>query len=200
VGQSAEELRQEIAETRGDLGVTVDAITDHVSPSRVMAHQKDRLASRWTSVKESVMGSAPDLSGVQSSASGAADTVTHLPESAVNRAQGQPVMAGVIAFGLGFLAAAVFPGSQTEGQIAQRLQEASQPVADELKQAGQGAVSALKEPARDAAEQLKDSATSGAARVREVAQDAAQNTADAASDARDHVTDQAAQSAERVKG
>ena len=200
MGQSAEELRQEIAETRGDLGVTVDAITDHVSPSRVVAHQKERLTSRWTSVKESVMGSAPDLSGVQSAGAGAVDTVTHLPESAVNRAQGQPVMAGVIAFGLGFLAAAMFPGSQTEGQIAQRLQEASQPVADELKQAGQEAVSTLKEPARDAAEQLKDSATSGAAQVRQVAEDAAQHTADATNDAKDQVSDQAAQSAERVRG
>jgi hypothetical protein len=200
MGKSAEELRQEIAETRGDLGVTVDAITDHVSPSRVMAHQKDRLASRWTSVRESVMGHAPDLSEAQSSASGAVDTVTRLPESAVNRTSGQPVMAGVIAFSLGFLTAAVFPGSRTEGQIAQRLQEASQPVTEELKQAGQEAVTALKEPARDAVEQLKDSATGGAAQVREVAQDAARNTAGAASEARDQVTDQAAESAERVKG
>jgi hypothetical protein len=193
VGQSAEELRREIAETRGDLGVTVDAITDHVSPSRVMAHQKDRLASRWNSVKEAVMGSTPDLSGIPSSASSATETVGHLPHNAVNRTQGQPVMAGVIAFGLGFLVAAAVPGSKTEAQVAQRLQEAGQPVVEELKQSGQEAVSELKEPAQEAASQLKDAATTGASQVRDVAQEAAHHTADATKDARDSVSEQASE-------
>ena len=34
MGQSAEELRRGIAETRDDLGTTVDAISDHVSPTQ----------------------------------------------------------------------------------------------------------------------------------------------------------------------
>ena len=36
MGTSAEELRRDIAQTREDLGETIDAIGDRVSPGRVM--------------------------------------------------------------------------------------------------------------------------------------------------------------------
>ena len=58
MGQSAEELRRGIAETRDDLGTTVDAISDHVSPTRVIERRKEKFAARWHSTKESVMGNA----------------------------------------------------------------------------------------------------------------------------------------------
>ena len=58
VGQSAEELRLQIAATREDLGTTVDAISDHVSPSRIVQRRKNRVASRWIAARESVMGTA----------------------------------------------------------------------------------------------------------------------------------------------
>ena len=90
------------------------------------------------------------------------------------------MVAGAIGFGIGFLAAAVFPGTETEGQLAQRVQDAAQPTVDQIKQSGQEAVSALKEPAQQAAQQLKVSATAAAGQVRDVAQDAAGDTKDAA--------------------
>ena len=197
MGQSAEELRHEIAETRGDLGTTVDAITDQVSPARVIAHQKERLAGRWMSIKESVMGSLelPDLHAVAADAS---DAVTQVPHQAVVRTKGQPVTAGAIAFGLGFLAAAVFPGTRTEGEVARWVQETGTPVADELKQAGHEAAAALREPATEAAVQLKQSATSGAAHVRETAQEASQHTVDAVADAGDLARQQAQSAAARA--
>ena len=63
VGQSAEELRDQIAATREDLGVTVDAISDHVNPARIVQRRKDRISSRWSAARESVMGSVSDLGG-----------------------------------------------------------------------------------------------------------------------------------------
>ena len=56
------------------------------------------------------------------------------------------MVAGAIAFGLGFLAAAMFPGTDAEAQLAQKVQDVAQPAVDELKQSGSEAMSALKEP------------------------------------------------------
>jgi hypothetical protein len=97
---------------------------------------------------------------------------------------------------IGFLAAAVFPGTQPEGQLALKAQDLAQPVVEQVKQSGQGAVEALKEPAQQAAQQLKDTASVG--EVRSAAQDAAGDTKEAASRAGGQVTDQAKQSGQTV--
>lgn len=197
MGQSAEELRQSIAETRGQLGDKVDAISDQVSPGRIVERQKDKVRSRWASARESLMGGATDS---RSSVAGVGEAVSNAPQSAVQQAQGRPLATGAVAFGLGFLAAAVFPGSRTEGEFAQKLQDVAQPTIDQIKASGQDAVSALREPAQDAAQQLKDTATTAAAQVSGTARDAAGDTKDAATQAGQTVTDQAQQSAEKVKG
>jgi Protein of unknown function (DUF3618) len=63
VGQSTEELKREIAETRNELGTTVDAISDRVSPSRVVEPRKQKFAAGWTAARESIMGSATEAQG-----------------------------------------------------------------------------------------------------------------------------------------
>jgi hypothetical protein len=205
VGQSAEELRSQIETTREDLGATVDAITDHVSPSRMVQRRKERVSSRLTTAKEALMGSA---SSVQSSLTSATDAIAHGPhaalaggsQAAVTQTKGQPIMAGALAFGVGFLAAAVLPGSRTEGQLAQKVQEAAQPVVEELKQAGQEAASALKDPAMDSVNQLKDAATSGIEEVRSTAQGAVGDVKSTISEASQEIRDQAKDSAETARG
>ena len=42
MGQSAEELRRDIEQTRNGLGNTMEAIGDRVSPSRMMERRKNR--------------------------------------------------------------------------------------------------------------------------------------------------------------
>jgi hypothetical protein len=203
VGQSAEELRSQIAATRGELGNTVDAISEHVSPSRIVQRRKERVTSRLAAAKASVMGSA---SSMQSSLTSATDAITHGPQAAiaggsqaaVTQTKGQPIVAGALAFGLGFLAAAVFPGSRTEGQLAQKVQEVAQPVVDELKQAGQEAVTALKDPAMESVNQFKDTATSSVYEVRHTAQDALGETKTTLTDASQEVRDQAKDSAANI--
>jgi hypothetical protein len=146
-------------------------------------------------VKESLMGSA---SSVQSSLASATDSISHGPQAAlaggsqaaVIQTKGQPMVAGALAFGLGFLAAAAFPGSRTEGQLAQKVQEIAQPVVDELKEAGQEAVSALKDPALESVNQLKDAATSSVDEVRGTAQDSVGEVKTKLNAAVDEVKDQ----------
>jgi hypothetical protein len=196
MGQSAEELRREIAGTRENIGYTVEEISDHVSPARIVERRKERVRSRWASAKESVVGSAGDL---RSSSGFVGGKVSQTPQPALDQAQGRPMVAGAVAFGIGFLAAAVFPGTQSEGRLAQKVQDVAQPAVDQVKQAGQEAAAALKEPAQQAARQLKDTAGAGAGQVQDVAQDAAGDTKDAAAQAGQQVVDQARKSGQTVQ-
>jgi hypothetical protein len=196
MGQSAEELRQQIADTRENLGHTVDEISDQVSPARIVERRKERVRLRWTSVRDSVVGSAGD---VRASTGSVGDSVSQAPQAAMAQTQGRPMVAGAVAFGLGFLAAAVFPGTESEGRLAQKTLDVAQPAVEQVKQAGQEAAAALKEPAQQAAQQLKDTATAGVSQVQGVAQDAAGDTRDAATQAGQQVTDQAKQSGQTVQ-
>ena len=56
MGQSTHELRRDIERTRADLGDTLDAIGDRVSPGRMIERRKNRMSSGIRSVKDRVMG------------------------------------------------------------------------------------------------------------------------------------------------
>ncbi len=103
-----------------ELGTTVDAISDRVSPSRVVERRKQKLTAGLTAARDSIMGSAAD---VQASVKAAGEAGHQLPDAAAKKTQGAPLVAGSMAFGLGFLAAAIFPGSDTEAQLAGKAQE-----------------------------------------------------------------------------
>ena len=60
MGQSAEELRYEIADTRAELGQTLDAIGDRVSPGRMIERRKNRFVVGMRSAKDRIMGTASD--------------------------------------------------------------------------------------------------------------------------------------------
>jgi hypothetical protein len=157
--------------------------------------RKKKLTARWTAAKESIMGSAAD---VQTSVKAAGDAGHQLPEATAEKIQGAPMVAGVVAFSLGFLAAAIFPGTETEADLAHKAQEIAQPAVEELKQSGQEAVSALKEPVLESAQHVKDAAASSAREVQGAAQEAVDQTKDAASRAGGKVSDQTKQSAENA--
>ena len=58
MGQSTYELRRDIEQTRADLGETLDAIGDRVSPGRMIERRKNRMTSGIRSFKDRVMGTA----------------------------------------------------------------------------------------------------------------------------------------------
>ena len=164
MGQSTDELRDEIERTRADLGETMDAIGDRVSPGRIIERRKNRMTNAVQAVRERVMGEAEMVSD---EAHQAAEKVGEVPQMLKQRTQGAPMMAGAIAFGLGFLAAVVFPATDMEKDASEKLMEKAEPLKEQLTESGREMAEHLKEPAREAVSELKDSATESAQSVRE---------------------------------
>lgn len=102
--------------------------------------------------------------------------------------QGIPLAAGVIALGVGWLAASLLPASQKEQELASRLEERAQPVLDDVKQQARHVAEELKEPAQQAAQHVKESAT-----------DSTENVKLEAQIQKDEVTDSAKSNAEDVR-
>jgi ElaB/YqjD/DUF883 family membrane-anchored ribosome-binding protein len=181
MGQSAEELRRDIEDTRDDLGRTLDAIGDRVSPGRIVERRKNRMMNGLSSVRDRVMGSASDAGhAIGDTASGTVDTLKGTPDAVVQQTQGSPLVAGALAFGVGVLVASVFPASAKEQAVADQLKEKAQPLADDLKETGQEMAEHLKEPAREAVESVKQAAAEGQQAVSDTARGAADSTRDAA--------------------
>jgi ElaB/YqjD/DUF883 family membrane-anchored ribosome-binding protein len=192
MGQSAEELKRDIEYTRADLGQTLDAIGDRVSPGRIVERRKNRVKNGLTSVRERVMGSATDAGhAIGQSAGSTMDTIKGAPETVVQQTQGSPLVAGAVAFGVGMLMASVFPASAKEQELAGELKDKAQPLADELKQSAQEMAEHLKEPAKDAVEGVKQAATEGQQAVTETAKEAAGSAKEAARDGIDTVRSEA---------
>jgi hypothetical protein len=173
-----DELKREIEVTRGNLGETLDAIGDRVSPGRMMERRKNRVTYGVRSIRDRVMGTASNAThtvaddassmahSVGDTVSGAAstvvDTVKSAPQTVTQQTQGAPLVAGAIAFGIGFMAAAAFPASHAEEAVGEKLMEKAEPLKDELtstvKEAAGEVADHLKGPAMDAASDLGDSA------------------------------------------
>ena len=178
MGQTAEELRQGIADTRGNLSDTLDAIGDRVSPGRVIERRKNRMTAGVHSALDRVMGSAHD----------AADAVREAPSSVGSGTQGAPLVAGGIAFAAGFLLAVAFAPTEQETQLTSQLVE---PVKEELSNVGHELADHLKQPAHDALEQVKGTAHDGVTAVKDTATDAATETKQHAHTAVQTVKDEA---------
>jgi gas vesicle protein len=166
-----EAIRQEIEETRSNLSNDVDALADKVSPSSIAQRQTEKVKGMARKVKDSVMGAADDArSHVSDAASTVGDKASHLgdaPQRAVNKAKGNPVAVGLIAFGAGLLAASLIPASEKEKELAQTAKEKAAPLVDDLKETAKGVAEDLKEPAKDAAESIKGAAADAFANVKD---------------------------------
>jgi len=210
-----DQIRSEIDQTQRELSADVDALTDKLSPQRMVERRVRRSRTAMTNMKDRIMGSTSDAyqtagsatSGVGESvsarasaardtvagtASSAVDTVRSTPDTARRRTQGNPLAAGLIAFGAGWLLSALLPASEPEQQVASQVKdfavEQGRPVAEQLGQAGQQAAQELKESAQQRAETVKETATDAASTVTGEAQSAASD-----------VSGQAQQSAGRVR-
>ena len=120
------------------------------------------------------VGSA--TSGAGTGISGATDTLGGAPSAVRDRTQGNPLAAGLVAFGLGMVISSLIPPSDAEQQLAARAEDKAKDLAKPLKQAGQQVAEDLKPAAQQAAEQVKSTA-----------QDAAQHTTEQAKSAADDV-------------
>lgn len=187
-----EQIRQDIERTRAALSDDVNALGDKVSPRHIAERQAGRARDAAASLKDRVMGSAHDGDSRTSSASDAmssgADAVRSAPSTVRRQARGNPLAAGLIAFGAGWLLSSLLPASQAEqqaaGQLRDKAGEMSQPVMDQAKQAGQEMVDNLREPAQNAVDEVRSTAQDAAANVSGQAQQATQDVKQTATEQR----------------
>lgn len=179
-------IREEIEANRAELGVDVDALTDKVSPSKIAQRQGDRARGAMNRVRERVMGAAPSTDDVKGKTAELGEEAKQKGRAVVDKAEGNPLAVGLIAFGVGLLAASLIPASDAERRAAAKAKDAAAPVIDEMKDAAKETADNLKEPARDPVETVKDAAAQAGSEVKDEAQGAA-------SDVRDHARDSAAE-------
>lgn len=108
-------------------------------------------------------------------AGGAKDAVGTAPDAVRQQTQGNPLAAGLVAFGIGMVISSVLPPSAAEQQLASRAEEQAKDLAEPAKQAGQQLGQDLKPAAQDAVEQVKSTAQDAAQQTTEQAKSAAQD-------------------------
>lgn len=197
MGQSPEELREEIERTRQDLSRDVDLINEKVSPGRIVQRRVDKTKGAVGSIRERVMGTASSgtsaisdrASSAQSSVTGAVGAVGGAPDMARRQAEGNPLAAGLVAFGAGMLIASLLPATQAEQNAAVALQEQAGALKEPLKGIANEIKDDLQEPAQAAVASLRDSATEAVQTVQEQGKTSAQTVTSEAKDAGQQVRD-----------
>jgi hypothetical protein len=198
MAQEPDRLRQDIEGTRASLTRDVDALADKTSPKRVAQR-------RWTSVKEKVMGTSDDAKHaagnaagtvsdkasaaagtVSDKASAAAGTVSdkasqvgesvkQAPQAVVRQTQGNPLAAGIIAFGAGMLAATLIPVTDAERRLGQQVKDNAGEVTDKVKDVASEMKDDLSGTVQQAAGEVKATAQDAAQTTKQQAQSSAQD-------------------------
>jgi cell division septum initiation protein DivIVA len=216
-----DQIRGEIQQTHRELSADVGALTEKLSPPKMVARRARRGRAAMTNAKDKIMGNtasstpgardtmSPAASGVggkvsstasaatdtvASAASSAADAASSAPEMARRRTEGNPLAAGLIAFGAGWLISSLLPATAPEQHVAAQVKdlatEKGRPIARQLGEAAQQAREELREPVRQSAESVKQTATDAAQAVAGDAQSAAADVTGRAQQAKDKVTGQ----------
>jgi hypothetical protein len=194
VAEVSQELKQDIERIRDDLDTTLDALGERVSPRRIARRRTAAVRTRVTRVRGAVMGSAPesgsaaagrarDLAGsakegAQQAAGRAAEQVREAPEAIQQQTQGNPLAAGLVAFGAGLLLATLFPPTEAEQRAAGAVQERVEPLKDQALEAGREVKDHLQESARESAQQVKETATDATQEVKKQAKSSAEEVKD----------------------
>jgi gas vesicle protein len=197
--QEPELLRREISATRTDMDRTLAEIEDRVSPTRIKERQTAKVRSRWADVKTSVMGSADEAQEhgaaladqAQSNLQDAQQAVRQTPQQLEDATRGNPLAAGLIAFGVGALAGSLLPASSPERKVASELRDQfEEPVKEQLQRSGDEVRTELQEHAQDAIEDTKQTAQQAAERVKAEAEDSVEQVQGRAQDATETVRSQ----------
>ncbi|NLE96563.1 MAG: DUF3618 domain-containing protein [Propionibacterium sp.] len=198
-----DDIRADIERTRADLGRDVDALAEKVSPGKAVGRQTDKIRSSLTSAKESVFGSPDDEYGSQHSvvddareragdmAHQASQAVQDAPAALRRRTRGNPLAAGLIALGAGWLIASLIPASQAEQDAARAVKDQAEPVVEDAKAVAQEMGEHLRPEAEQAVEHVKDTASEGVEHVKDEGQHHAEELQDESRRAAERVQDEA---------
>ena len=196
-----DEIRADIERTRAALSDDVDDLAESVRPKNVAQRQVDKVKEAASNVKERVMGSDDDdYSGsavgtvsnrayaakdtgadkayaardtASEKASEAGEAVRQAPRRMRRKTQGNPLAAGVIAFGLGMLVSSLIPSTEKEREVVSRLQENLEPVKEKASEVANDIGDSLKPAAQEAAESVKTTAQEGVESLKQEGQSAA---------------------------
>ncbi|SCX55339.1 Protein of unknown function [Klenkia marina] len=184
-------IRQQIEATRADLGYDVDALNEKVNPARVVDRRVTRTKQAVDDLRGKVFGSDSSSAGaVSARAHDAAQGIAQAPDAALSGTRGNPVAAGLIAFGVGWLVSSLLPTSEKEKQLAAQVEEAAQPLLENAKQVAQDAAQELQPAAQEALQSVQSTATDAVQAVKEQGQSAAGDVQDQAQQAKETVQDQ----------
>jgi hypothetical protein len=136
-------------------------------------------------VSDAASSAAGTVSDVASSA---ASAVQAAPQAVRQQTQGNPLAAGLIAFGVGWLVSSVLPASRREQELAEQAKERASELGQPLAQVANEVKDNLAAPAQQAVESVRSSAT-----------EAGQTVADEGRNAAGHVQEQARDSAGTVR-
>lgn len=198
-------IRADIEQTRAELSHDVDSLADTANPKHIASRQVDKVKGAVGNVRDKVLGSADDSddhgslgdavgdarAGLSQQASRLGDAAADAPAKAKQKAQGNPLAAGLIAFGAGLLVASLIPASKQEQEAVASLQENLEPLKAQAQAIAQDAAQNLKGPAQEAAESVTDTATDAVDHVKGEATDAKDQVQGRAEEARDTVQDAA---------
>jgi hypothetical protein len=202
-----DEIRADIERTRAALSDNVDDLAESVKPKNVAGRQVGKVKEAASNLKDRVMGSDDDdYSGsavgtvgdkassakdtVSEKASDARDAVRQAPSRMKRRAQGNPLAAGMIAFGLGMLVSSLIPSTEKEREAVSQLQENLEPVKEKASEVAQDMAENLKQPAQEAGESVRAAATEGVENVKQEGQSAAADVKDQAQASKETVQQQ----------
>jgi hypothetical protein len=163
MGEDVRAIRQDIAETRGRMGDTVEALsykTDVKARAKdAVTDKRDAVVNRITDAREAIIGKAGDVTGAVSDAAPNPEDVKRTARRAASVAQQNPLGLAVGAAALGFLAGMVVPGTRFENE---KIGEVADQVKDGIKETAAEALDHGKEVAGDAAQAAMETAkTSG---------------------------------------
>ncbi len=146
-----DQMRANIEATRGDLSRNVDALTESVRPGNVARRQKDKVNSAVSGAKDAVMGHAGSVQSTGSDALQATgDAISSAPDKVQQSAQGNPLAAGLIAVGVGWLVGSLLPASRPERQAAATLKDKAAPLAQQVSNVAKDTAQNLQQPAKEA--------------------------------------------------
>ncbi|KQR52349.1 hypothetical protein ASF88_12430 [Leifsonia sp. Leaf336] len=193
-------IRAEIESTRRNLSGDVDALADKVTPSKIADRQKRKVKGAFHSFTEKIMGSDDEYDYYgqthRSMADKTGDAVGDAKDATVDagrrvvaKAEGNPVAVGLIAFGVGLLAASLIPASDKEQELAAKAKDAAHPMLQEAAEVGKQVANDLKEPAQEAVQSVKETAQESVETVKAEATDRASDVTDDAKEAGQRVSD-----------
>lgn len=197
MGTSTTQVRADIARSRDELGGTIGAleerlaqtkedVVDRVSPKRVWHRKTDELRRRVGAVTGSVTGMtermetqvATGTRRVRGEVQGLAEQTSAGVSRATDgarggqaglrqRAEDNPMAAGLVALGAGVLMASLLPPTPAERKAALRLRDELSPLQEQASKAGRQVAEEVTQSAQERMEQVKSRAGAAVEQVKQ---------------------------------